>query len=101
MTFDTLKTLYHDYINWCKAQDLTISPRQEFKFVFREYNTNRTTLRLGNNLISGYRIPNANHSFLHIGAHFNEVGSVEWLHEHNASVVERLNLYYIEKGANK
>lgn len=99
--FDTLKTLYQDYINWCKAHDLTISQRQEFKFVFREYNTNRTTLRVNGNLISGYRIPNANHSFLHIGANFAEVGSVERLHEHNASVVERLNMYYLERGLKK
>lgn len=99
--FDTLKTLYQDYVNWCKAQDLTISQRQEFKFVFREYNTNRTTLRIGNNLVSGYRIPNANHSFLYIGARFDGIGSVEWLHEHNASIVERLNMHFLEKGANK
>ena len=95
--FDTFKTLYQDYINWCKAQDLTISQRSEFKFVFREYNTNRTTLRIGNNLVSGYRIPNVNHSFLWANAHFDEIGSVEWLHEHNASVVERLDMYFLEK----
>ena len=99
--FDTLKTLYQDYVNWCKAQDLTISQRQEFKFVFREYNTNRTTLRIGNNLVSGYRIPNANHSFLHIGARFDGIGSVEWLHEHNASIVERLNMHFLERGVGK
>lgn len=95
--FDTFKTLYQDYINWCKAQDLTISQRSEFKFVFREYNTNRTTLRIGNILVSGYRIPNVNHSFLWTNAHFDEIGSVEWLHEHNASVVERLDMYFLEK----
>lgn len=95
--FDTLKTLYQDYINWCKAQDLTISQRAEFKFVFREYNMNRTTMKVGGNLISGYRIPNINHSFLHIDARFNEVGTVKWLHEHDASVVERLDMYFLEK----
>lgn len=95
--FDTLKTLYQDYINWCKARDLTISQRAEFKFVFREYNMNRTTMKLGNSLISGYRIPNANHSFLHANAHFDEVGSVAWLHEHNSSVVDRLDMYFLEK----
>lgn len=99
--FETLKILYQDYINWCKAQDLTISPRQEFKFVFREYNMNRTTLRINGKLVAGYRIPNANHFFLHTGASFKEVGSVEWLHEHNASVVERLNMYFLERGINK
>lgn len=95
--FDTFKTLYQDYINWCKAQDLTISQRSEFKFVFREYNTNRTTIRIGNSLVSGYRIPNINHSFLWANSHFDEVGSVEWLHEHNVSVVERLDMYFLEK----
>lgn len=95
--FDTLKTLYQDYINWCKARDLTISQRSEFKFVFREYFSYRTTIRLKNRLIKGYRIPNINHSFLRIDAHFDEVGSVEWLHEHNASVVERLDMHFLEK----
>lgn len=99
--FETLKILYQDYINWCKAQDLTISPRQEFKFVFREYNMNRTTLRINGKLVAGYRIPNSGHFFLHAGANFKEVGSVEWLHEHNASVVERLNMYFLERGINK
>lgn len=99
--FDTLKTLYQDYINWCKAQDLTISQRVEFKFVFREYFSRRTTVNFGKTLVKGYKIPNVNHSFLWVGAHFNEVGSVEWLHEHNASVVERLDMYFLEKGANK
>lgn len=95
--FDTLKTLYQDYINWCKAQDLTISQRAEFKFVFREYFMYRTTIRMKDKLIKGYRIPNVNHSFLWGNAQFSEVGSVEWLHEHNASVVERLDMYFLEK----
>lgn len=95
--FDTLKTLYQDYINWCKTQDLTISQRAEFKFVFREYFMYRTTLRMKDKLIKGYRIPNVNHSFFHANAYFNEVGGVEWLHEHNASVVERLDMYFLEK----
>lgn len=95
--FDTLKTLYQDYINWCKAQDLTISQRAEFKFVFREYFSKRTTVNFGKTLVKGYKIPNVNHSFLWTGANFDEVGSVEWLHEHNASVVERLDMYFLEK----
>lgn len=98
--FDTLKTLYQDYINWCKAQDLTISQRAEFKFVFREYFMYRTTIRMKDKLIKGYRIPNVNHSFFHANAYFNEVGGVEWLHEHNASVVERLDMYFLEKEGN-
>lgn len=95
--FDTLKTLYQDYINWCKTQDLTISQRAEFKFVFREYFSKRTTVNFGRTLVKGYKIPNVNHSFLWTGAHFDEVGSVEWLHEHNLSAVERLDMYYLEK----
>lgn len=95
--FDTLKTLYQDYINWCKTQDLTISQRAEFKFVFREYFSKRTTVNFGRTLVKGYKIPNVNHSFLWTGAHFDEVGAVEWLHEHNASVVERLDMYYLER----
>ena len=95
--FDTLKTLYQDYINWCKAQDLTISQRSEFKFVFREYFSKRTTVNFGKTLVKGYKIPNVNHSFLWANAQFSEVGSVEWLHEHNASVVERLDMHFLEK----
>lgn len=95
--FDTLKTLYQDYINWCKAQDLTISQRSEFKFVFREYFSKRTTVNFGKTLVKGYKIPNVNHAFLWVNAHFEEVGGVEWLHEHNASVVERLDMYFLEK----
>lgn len=95
--FDTLKTLYQDYINWCKAQDLTISQRAEFKFVFREYFSKRTTVNFGKTLVKGYKIPNVNHSFLWANAQFSEVGTVEWLHEHNASVVERLDMYFLEK----
>lgn len=95
--FDTLKTLYQDYINWCKTQDLTISSRQEFKFVFREYFSKRTTVNFGKTLVKGYKIPNANHSFLWASAHFDEVGGVEWLHEHGISVVERLDMYFLEK----
>lgn len=98
--FDTLKTLYQDYINWCKTQDLTISQRSEFKFVFREYFSKRTTVNFGKTLVKGYKIPNTNHSFLWANSSFKEVGSVEWLHEHGASVVERLNMYYLEKGGN-
>ena len=95
--FDTLKTLYQDYINWCKAQDLTISQRAEFKFVFREYFMYRTTIRMKDKLIKGYRIPSVNHSFFYANARFDEVGGVEYLHEHNASVVERLDMYFLEK----
>ena len=95
--FETMKLLYQDYINWCKAQDLTISQRSEFKFVFREYSAKRTTIKINNTLISGYRIPNANHSFLYADARFKEAGSLRWMHEHDISVVERLNMYYLDK----
>lgn len=96
--FETMKLLYQDYINWCKSQDLTISQRSEFKFVFREYSMNRTTLNINGKLVAGYRVPNANHSFLHNGSNFKEVGAVKWLHEHDTSVVERLDMYYSVRG---
>lgn len=95
--FDTLKTLFQDYVNWCKAKDLTISSRQEFKFVFREYFTKRTTVNFGKTLVKGYRVPNANHAFMYPNLNIKEVGSVEYLHDHEASLVERLEMYYLEK----
>ncbi len=92
--FDTLKTIYQDYCNWCKAQDLTISSRQEFKFVFREYFANRTTTRINDDPVKVYRIPNVNHHIMRDGLNLVEVGKINWLHEHNASMVERLELYF-------
>lgn len=97
--FDTLKTLYQDYINWCKAQDLTISSRQEFKFVFREYFSRRTTVNFGKTLVKGYKIPNVNHNFMWSGLYIDEIGGLASLHERNASVVERLDTYFTMKGA--
>jgi hypothetical protein len=97
--FDTLKTVYQDYCNWCKAQDLTISSRQEFKFVFREYFANRTTTRINDDPVKVYRIPNVNHHIMRDGLNLVEVGKINWLHEHNASMVERLELYFATKGA--
>ena len=92
--YDSMTTLYQDYCNWCKAQDLTISQRKEFKFVFREYTTGRTTVLIGHNTISGYRIPNQNHLFMHKGIYIQEVGGIDSLHDRNASIVERLATYY-------
>lgn len=97
--FDTLKTLYQDYINWCKAQDLTISSRQEFKFVFREYFSRRTTVNFGKTLVKGYKIPNVNHNFMWSGLYIDEIGGLTSLHERNASVVERLDTYFTMRGA--
>lgn len=97
--FDTLKTLYQDYINWCKAQDLTISSRQEFKFVFREYFSKRTTVNFGKTLVKGYRIPNVNHHFMWSGLYIEGIGGLTTLHECNASVLERLDTYFSIKGA--
>lgn len=97
--FDTLKTLYQDYINWCKAQDLTISQRAEFKFVFREYFSKRTTVNFGKTLVKGYKIPNVNHHFMWSGLYIEEVGGLASLHERNASVLERLDMYLSAKGA--
>lgn len=92
--YDSMTTLYQDYCNWCKSHDLTISQRKEFKFVFREYTTSRTTVNINHNTISGYRIPNMNRLFMHKGMYVQEGGSIDSLHEHNASMVERLTTYY-------
>lgn len=99
--FENMKLLYQDYINWCKAQDLTISPRQEFKFVFREYSSNRTTVSADGHLLKVYRLAQPNHHVLRSGIRFHEIGEVDYLHEHNASIVERLNMYFLEKGVKK
>lgn len=99
--FENMKLLYQDYINWCKAQDLTISPRQEFKFVFREYSSNRTTVSADGHLLKVYRLAQPNHHVLRSGIRFHEIGEVDYLHEHNASIVERLSMYFLEKGVKK
>lgn len=95
--FENMKLLYQDYINWCKAQDLTISQRSEFKFVFREYSSNRTTVTVNGHLLKVYRLSQPNHHILRSGISFKEVGSLDALHERNASMVERLNMYFLEK----
>ena len=100
--FENLKILYQDYCNWCKAQDLTISQRKEFKFVFREYFTGvRTTIRDGGTLYKGYRLAKPNHLFMRSGLYISEIGGVDTLHENNASVVERLDMYYALRGVEK
>lgn len=100
--FENLKILYHDYCNWCKAQDLTISQRKEFKFVFREYFTGvRTTIRDGGTLYKGYRLAKPNHLFMRSGLYIKEIGGIDTLHENNASVVERLDMYYSLRGVGK
>ena len=95
--FENMKLLYQDYINWCKAQDLTISQRSEFKFVFREYSSNRTTVTVNGHLLKVYRLAQPNHHILRSGISFKEVGSLDTLHERNASMVERLGMYFLEK----
>lgn len=95
--FENMKLLYQDYINWCKAQDLTISQRSEFKFVFREYSSNRTTVTVNGHLLKVYRLAQPNHHILRSGISFKEVGSLDTLHERNASMVERLDMYFLEK----
>lgn len=97
--FESMKLLYTDYINWCKSQDLTIIPRQEFKFVFREYTNRRTSIKINDNLLKVYRIPKANHILLRNGLKVKDIGQVDFLHERNVSIVERLDTYYEGKQA--
>lgn len=100
--FDTLKTLYQDYINWCKAQDLTISSRQEFKFVFREYTSSRTNILVNGEPHKVYRIARPNHTVLRLGLKVPELGLVvEYAHEKNLSIVERLDAHYSVKGVKR
>ena len=97
-SFDNLGTLYDDYVFWCKALDRNISQKKEFKFVFREYFAKRSTYKIGNDVINGYKLAKANHLMMYSGAKYPECGSLDWLHEHNSSVVERISTYYAEKG---
>lgn len=96
--YDSMKTIYQDYCNWCKAFDLTISQRKEFKFVFREYAAARTTTMVNGVGVSAYRVPNTNRTIMRQGMYTQEVGGIDTLHERNASIVERLNAYYEAKG---
>lgn len=95
--YESMKILYLDYCNWCKAQDLTISSRQEFKFVFREYSSNRTSIIVNGNLIKVYRMAKPKHEVMRSGMYTKEVGGIDSLHDRNASVVERLATYYEER----
>ena len=92
--FDNLRTLYEDYLLWCKSLDKNISQKKEFKFVFREYFAKRSTYKIGNDVVSGYRLTKPNHSMLYEEASYPEIGRLKFLHEHNASIVERLETYY-------
>lgn len=96
--FESVKLIYQDYCNWCKANDLTISPRKEFKFVFRDYCKNRVSWRVSSksdDIMSIYRIPKPRHHVLYKGFKCDEVGSVEKLHEFEASIVNKLTVYYV------
>ena len=95
--FDNLRTLYDDYLFWCKSTDKGISQKKEFKFVFREYFTKRSTYKMGHEIVNGYRLPKPNHLMMHEESSFPECGRLAYLHEHNASVIERLETYYSEK----
>lgn len=95
--FDNLRTLYDDYLFWCKSTDKNISQKKEFKFVFREYFVKRSTYKMGHEVVNGYRLPKPNHSMMHEESSFPECGRLSYLHEHNASVIERLETYYSEK----
>lgn len=95
--YESMKILYLDYCNWCKAQDLTISSRQEFKFVFREYSNNRTSIIVNGSLLKVYRMAKPNHEVMRSGMYTKEVGGIDSLHERNASIVERLTTYYDAK----
>ena len=95
--FDNLRTLYDDYLFWCKSTDKGISQKKEFKFVFREYFAKRSTYKMGHEIVNGYRLPKPNHLMMHEESSFPECGRLAYLHEHNASVIERLETYYSEK----
>lgn len=95
--FDNLRTLYDDYLFWCKSMDKNISQKKEFKFVFREYFVKRSTYKMGHEIVNGYRLPKANHLMMYEASSFPECGRLSYLHEHNVSVIERLETYYSEK----
>lgn len=98
--FSTMKLLFDDYCNWCKSKDMTIRPRKEFKFVFREYMTNRLyyTPKGSSYRYPVYRIPLPNHTPMFPEMGKTEAGDINFLHECGASLVERMEAYYQEKG---
>jgi phage/plasmid-associated DNA primase len=98
--FSTVKFLFDDYCNWCKSKDMTIRSRKEFKFVFREYMTNRRYYypKGSAKRYPVYRIPSPNHTPMFEEMGKTEVGDVNFLHECGASLVERMETYYEERG---
>ena len=98
--FSTMKFLFDDYCNWCKAKDMVIRPRKEFKFVFREYTASGRKYYSPDEqstVVNLYRLPLANHQPLYEEMPKLPVGDINWLHESNCSVVERMEAYYEAK----
>lgn len=97
--FSTLKFLFEDYCNYCKAKDMVIRPRKEFKFVFREYMTTRVYYSPSNSpkRFNLYRIPQPGHVPMFEDMGKTPVGDVNYLHDCGASLVERMDAYYEEK----
>lgn len=93
--FENFRLLYTEYCNWCKANDFTISPRREFKFVFRDFNNCRTTwYDKQKKAHTCYRKPEPNHHILWSGFKCDEVGELTKIHEFEGSVVNKLTNYY-------
>lgn len=96
--FASFKDLYEDYGLWCQTNDVRIKTLKEFKFIFREYRANRSTIRIPRGPISCYRIPKVNRMVYYDELYLPEIGEVGKMRlERNCSVVERLETHYANK----
>lgn len=100
--FASLTLLYTDYCLWCKANDYRYKSRPEFKFVFRQYMVQRSSLKDPvTGVMEKVYHPGVKHSlkgFLVEDRYFDEINfSTATAHERNQSVVYLLDDYYEKK----
>lgn len=95
--FESFKTVYQDYQNWCQAQDVKINTRKELKFVFRNIAHAKTSFYYKAKSKVVYRVPQPNMVPLMNDTVCPEVQPLEKLHEIGYSLIDQLDFYYEQK----
>lgn len=100
--FETDRLLFDDYAAWCKVNDVPIKTMKELKFVFRQYKSNRSSIRVNGVRHSIYRIPKPNHRQFIAEQYLSELGrTIESIVNSDLSTVQCLLDYYDAKGWDK
>ena len=96
--FTSVSLLYEDYCLWCKANDFYYKSRAEFKFVFRKFMANRSTVKdpvSGRMVKAYYGGGKKTKGFLDDGRYFKEVEmTTATAHEKGVSIVYLVDEYY-------